>query len=94
VKEPEFDDPMELNGVVCDGDPDVMIDCVIEEYLRMGWSPAEVFRLFQSPFYPLLHAVMRTRGAEPVRRRIEQVRARCGVFRFSGWSLSGGDSDE
>ena len=82
MKEPEFDDPMELKGVVCDGDPDFMIDVVIEEYLRMGSAQEQVLQLFESPCYPLLHHVLQAQGAEAIRKRIERVSARCGVFRF------------
>ena len=80
-KELESDDPMELLAVECDGDQDYMIDCVAEEYARLGWPAKEIVLLFESPFYPALHLMLRARGAETVRRRIEAVVARCGVFR-------------
>ena len=82
MKNPEHDDPMELHGIECDGDPDFMIDCLAEEYLRMGWPPDEIFHLFESPCYPALHQMLRARGVEAIRRKIERVAARCGVFRF------------
>ena len=82
MKEPEYDDPMELQGFECDGDPGYMVDCVVEEYLRMGWPPDEVFHLFESPVYPPLHYLLHTQGPEAILRKIEQVAARCGVFRY------------
>ena len=82
MKELEIDDPMELQGVQCDGDPDYMIECVTEEYMRMGWPPEQILPLFESPFYPLLHQLMQARGVEAIRRSIEGVAARSGVFRF------------
>ena len=82
MKEPESDDPMELRGIWCDGDLEYMVDCVVEEYLRMGWSPARVLQLFESPFYPALHQWFQVRGAEAIRGRIQQIAGRCGVFRF------------
>jgi hypothetical protein len=81
VKQPEQDDPMELRGVQCDGDPDYMIDCLVEEYARIGWPAEKILQLFESPFYPVLHSMLAGMGREAIRRRIERVAARCGVFR-------------
>ena len=81
MKELEFDDPMELQAVQLDGDPDFMIDCVTEEYARLGWSSQQILQLFQSPDYPFLHHMLQVQGADAVRNRIDQVIARCGVFR-------------
>ena len=80
-KELESDDPMQLDAVQCDGDPDYMIDCVAEEYARLGWPVEAILSLFESPFYPTLHVMLRARGTDAIRRRIEAVVARCGVFR-------------
>jgi hypothetical protein len=81
MKEPESDDPMELHGTQCCGDPGYMVDCIVEEYLRMGSSPEQILRLFRSPLYPPLHQLWRTRGPA-VEARIRDIAARCGVFRF------------
>ena len=81
IKQPEQDDPMELRGVQCDGDPGYMIDCLVEEYARMGWPAEKTLQLFESPFYPVLHRMLAVSGKEAIRRRIERVTARCGVFR-------------
>ena len=81
MKELENDDPMELQAVQLDGDPGYMIDCIVEEYARMGWTAAEIFPLFQSPRYPVLYGLFRTLGAEAIRRRLDEVTTRCGVFR-------------
>ena len=35
-KRVEPEDPMELRCVAVDGDPDFMIDCIVEEYARPG----------------------------------------------------------
>ncbi len=83
MKELEYDDPMELQAVQVDGDPGFMIDCVSEEYARLGWSSQQILELFQSPDYPFLHQMLRVLGAGAVRERIERVIARCGVFRTS-----------
>ena len=81
-KRVEPEDPMELRGVAFHGDPDFMIDCIVEEYARLGWSPAKILPLFESPSYPVLHGLYRTRGAESIRRSVEEVVRRCGVFHF------------
>ena len=81
MKELESDDPMELQAIQCDGDPEYMIDCVAEEYARMGWSSEQILQLFESPAYPFLYSMVRARGSESIRRRIEKVVGRCGVFR-------------
>ncbi|MBI3665786.1 MAG: hypothetical protein HY236_06090 [Acidobacteria bacterium] len=80
-KEPAFDDPMELQAVQLDGDPDFMIDCIVEEYARIGWTADRIFRLFESPLYPALHSLLLARGVDEIRRRVERVVTRCGVFR-------------
>jgi hypothetical protein len=80
-KEVEADDPMELQGIQFDGDPGYMIDCVVEEYARIGWPAEEILGLFESPGYPVLRLLLESRGKEGIRRSIERVVARCGIFR-------------
>ncbi len=81
IKKAEQDDPMELCGVQCDGDPGYMIDCLAEEYARIGWPAEKILQLFESPFYPVLHSMLAGIGRDAIRQRIEQVAGRCGVFR-------------
>ena len=81
MKECEPDDPMQLHAAWCDGSPEFMLDCVAEEYLRLGWTPLQILGLFQSPQYPVLHQMLRAKGVDAVRHRIQRVAARCGVFR-------------
>lgn len=80
-KEVEADDPMELQGIQFDGDPGYMIECVVEEYARLGWPAEEILGLFESPGYPVLRLLLESRGNEAIRRSIERVVARCGIFR-------------
>ena len=81
-KEADPDDPMELVGAECDGDPDFMLECIVEEYARMGWEPERIVQLFASPHYPVLHGFWRTMGSGAIRRKVEATSRRCGVFRF------------
>ena len=83
MKELEYDDPMEFQAVQADGDPAFMIDCVTEEYARLGWSSQQILELFQSLDYPFLYRMLQALGPTAIRARIERVIARCGVFRVS-----------
>jgi hypothetical protein len=82
-KRPEPDDPMTLHANEVGGDPWVMLDCLIEEYARMGLGPEEVEKLFSTPFYQAPYALRETLGRDAIRERIERVFPRVGVFRVS-----------
>lgn len=65
-KEPEEDDPFELNGVGV-SDPTgasqrEMVACFAEEYLRLGFPPGRVLALFESPRYPLANGALKALG--------------------------------
>jgi hypothetical protein len=91
-KKVEPDDPMELRGVQCDGEPDLMIECLAEEFVRMGWTEDRIVRLFESPFYPVLHALYQSKGAASIRKVVHQVSARWGVFRVR--TVEAAEADE
>src|SRR5688572_10944023 len=77
----DFDDPLELNGMAFATDQDttgVMCECFVEEFMRMGCSPARVLALFQTPHYLGMHMVWQKRGAPFVRQTIVEVFARWG----------------
>jgi len=77
MKQPAFDDPMELVGVgVAGGDFDAMAECVIEEYLLLGWSERQLMGLFKHPFFRATHQVYRLRGEAHARALIARVLAR------------------
>ena len=76
------EDPMELNAAPVDGDPAVMLDCVIEEYVRQGWGEAEVMGLFTSPGYRATHELTQLFGEEHVRQRVQATSHRMGTLRF------------
>jgi hypothetical protein len=76
----DFDqeDPFELVGMVLPGQQDdgsfeVMGHCFIEEFVRLGWDEAQIFLLFQDPFYRGPHAVLQRKGEDFVRQLIAQV---------------------
>ena len=75
----EPDDPTELVGVRLPVDPDAaalaeMAQVVAEEYALLGWSRAQVIRLFENPRFAVPHGAYRALGAE----RIGEIVA--GVF--------------
>jgi hypothetical protein len=80
----EADDPLELHATAVAGDPEVMLECLIQEYVWMGWDREHIVALFHSPFYPALSALLRHYGEEGVRRHVAAVLGRMGVFRVSG----------
>ncbi|OGO53922.1 MAG: hypothetical protein A2V84_12135 [Chloroflexi bacterium RBG_16_70_13] len=76
-KEAEPDDPLELVGVPVPVDEatfDEMARCLVEEYVRDGWSDERLVPLFRSPFYAGLHVIFRRRGEPWVRTLIADVR--------------------
>jgi len=78
-KEAEPDDPLELVGVPVPADEatfDEMARCLIEEYVRDGWSDERLLSLFRSPFYAGLHVIWRLRGPDWVAGEIAATRRR------------------
>lgn len=72
----DFDDPLELYGVALTTSEDtteVMTECFIEEYLRLGYSAEQVLALFRNPFYLGVHMVLQNRGEPFVRETINRV---------------------
>ncbi len=75
----EPDDPLELVGVPVPVDEatfDEMARCLVEEYVRDGWTDERLLALFHSPFYAGLHVIERRRGVPWVRELIAATRAR------------------
>ncbi|NJD28143.1 MAG: hypothetical protein FIA92_07580 [Chloroflexi bacterium] len=79
TKAAEADDPLELVGVPVPVDEatfDEMARCLVEEYVRDGWSDERLVPLFRSPFYAGLHVIWRRRGEPWVRALIADERRR------------------
>lgn len=74
----EPEDPMEIVPTVVQGDPEVMLESIIQEYAWMGWDADQLMGLFRSPFYPLLHQLREHYGEEHIRQRVEGVLGRSG----------------
>jgi hypothetical protein len=87
MKRPEVEDPVELVGVVLpSGNMDHMAECLIEEYMLLGWSDTQLMSLFTSPFFQLTHQIYQARGDAYVRSLIREVRAK--------WDEDSAEEDE
>lgn len=76
MKRAAEDDPMEFVAVgLPGGDPDLMAECVIEEFLLMGWSEKQLMMLFTQPRFAATHRIYLARGEGHVRALIARVRA-------------------
>jgi hypothetical protein len=68
------DDPMELVAVaLAEGDSDQMAECLIEEFLLIGWSERQLMTLFTRPQFRATHLIYRERGEAHVRDLIRRV---------------------
>ncbi|MBZ0129578.1 MAG: hypothetical protein K8F59_10715 [Rhodobacteraceae bacterium] len=68
------DDPMEFVAVpLPGGDPDLMAECLIEEFLLMGWSRQRLMTLFTRPVFQATHRIYLDRGEAHVRGLIDRV---------------------
>ncbi len=70
------EDPLELCGVALfteEDTSDSMTECFIEEFLRLGYAPAQVLALFRNPHYIGPNMVLQNRGLDHVRGKIVEV---------------------
>ena len=78
----EVDDPLELIAEPVAGDPAVMLQCVLQEFLWLGWNTPQLLSLFHNPGYPVLCQLREYFGDEEVRHQVESLVERCGIMRF------------
>jgi hypothetical protein len=81
-KPPEPDDPMHMQAESVVGDQQVMLECLIEEFARMGWDANQIARLFENPFFLASYGLAKRLGREEVDKCIKRTIERCGVFRI------------
>lgn len=70
-------DPMELVGVAlpqADADYDYMAQCLVEEYVMLGWNDAQLMSVFTQPNFQATHRIYRDKGEQYVRSLIQRVR--------------------
>lgn len=80
----EPEDPMTLQATPVPGNPDDMLECLVQEYAWMGWNAEQILNLFRDPFYPALYAFYEACGLERLRASVTAILGRTGVLRFSG----------
>jgi hypothetical protein len=64
---------MELIAAPVDGDPDLMLDCIVEEFAWQGYNSEQILRLFLHPDYPALNQLLDCFGPAEIRRRIGEM---------------------
>ena len=77
----EADDQMLLSGQGIDGDPELMMQCLVEEFASLGYDADDIEQLFFDPSFQATAGLMERFGPNGVRRRIERIVARCGTLR-------------
>jgi hypothetical protein len=75
---------MTLHATAVGGNPEVMLECLVQEYAWMGWDAKQILRLFRDPYYPALHALFLLWGEDGIRERVAAVIGSTGVFQFEG----------
>ena len=73
------EDPMELMAEPVVGDPEVMLQCLVQEFAWLGWDTESLLSLFHSPMYPVLNQLRELFGDEEVRRRVEDILGHGGI---------------
>lgn len=77
--------PMELVGVALPhGCMETMAQCLVEEYMFLGWSDEEILSLFLNPCFRSTHNIYRSKGEEFVRSLIQEVRTQWNQGRILG----------
>jgi hypothetical protein len=79
----EPEDPLNLFGYEFEGDPELMLCMIVEEYARMGYGCDALMELASNPFYQALHGLWQLLGEAELRSRVERIISRCGVLRTS-----------
>jgi hypothetical protein len=70
------EDPMELVGMVLPGEPgqlEAMAECLVEEYVRLGWDERRLMTLFVNPMFLATHRIYHEKGEEYVRGLIRRT---------------------
>jgi hypothetical protein len=78
----EPEDPFTLHATLAAGDPELMLQCLVQEYAWMGWDAEQILALFRDPSYPALHALRELYGEDGVRRRVDRLLSESGVLHF------------
>ena len=89
----EADDPMILMAEPATGDPDVMLECLLQEYAELGWEADDLLALFRSPLYPVLNQLRAWFGDQEIAQRITMLMEQTGFLRVSAQVCDEVDDD-
>lgn len=81
-RDAEAEDPMELLANPVQGDPEVMLHCILEEFAWMGMDAEQLIGLFRDPNYPVLNQLLEHFGDTEVHAQVQSLLGRVGVVRF------------
>jgi hypothetical protein len=73
------EDPMELVGMVLpgsEGQLEMMAECIVEEYIRLGWDEERLMTLFTNPMFLGTYRICHYKGEDYVRELIQRTRQR------------------
>ncbi len=77
--EPDATDPMTLHGVVMKTEDDramhEMAECFVEEYIRIGFEPERILRMFRTRGYAGPNLAYQTLGDDAIRAIIHEQMA-------------------
>jgi hypothetical protein len=73
TRQVEQEDPMELVANPVQGDPDVMLNCLIWEYAAIGCTPTQLEAMFHDPEFPVLNQLRQYVGDDEIHRRIFEL---------------------
>jgi hypothetical protein len=80
----ELEDPLEMFATPVPGEPGLMLQCLIQEYVSMGWNAQQILNLFRDPSYPALHSLLQAYGDTAIEEQIVALIEQTGVFRCEG----------
>ena len=72
--DPDPTDPLAPTALRVPGDPTHMAECIVEEYLLMGYGDDALLALFRDPFYQGIHPFYQEYGEAGIRALIAEVR--------------------
>jgi hypothetical protein len=76
-------DPLQMMAGGVEGDPLLMLDCIVEEYSRMGVDEEQILALFDDPQFLATHGLRGLFGPQATRDRVRDVLSRCGILRVN-----------
>lgn len=83
TRDAEAADPMELIANPVGGDPEYMLQCLLEEFAWMDCGTDDLLQMFSSPAYPVLHELMQHFGEADIRHRIDTILEHRGKVRIT-----------